>query len=220
MDLTKLFEAIKSDVLTDEVKFEMSSIFEENLNEAIKAKEAELEAENELKMTEFKAEMTENLDKYLNYFVEEIVKENKTAIEGITVDNMAKGILENFQNFVDGFNINLSKESVVESIELKKAKDTINLLISKIETLKTENQAMVKKSLIEKISSGIEIETDRESFRAITENINFDDEVSYEGKLKSVAKRFEKTQEKIDFEKKPEPEADENKVEKTYLRYL
>lgn len=50
--LKELFESISSDILTDEVKLQIGSIFETSVTEAVAAKEQELEEANRTEIAE------------------------------------------------------------------------------------------------------------------------------------------------------------------------
>jgi len=98
--LEQLFEKINSELLTDEIKLEMSAMFESAVNEAIQTKEQELEESNKQEITEFKDSLTTKLDEYLTYFVEEFTQENEQQVEDAVKIQTAEKVLGVFEGIV------------------------------------------------------------------------------------------------------------------------
>lgn len=186
--LEKLFEKVNSELLTDEVKLELSTIFESQLNEAIAAKEQELEESNKQEIAEFKDEMITKLDEYLAYFVEEFTKEQEDQIvEAVKVER-ASEILDIFDGLVKKFNIQLSEESFEESAELDEAKAKLSESTETILELRKEVQAMKVEKMVEAKASEFDVDTEKDKFRKLAETISYDgDEEAFAKKLGVIA---------------------------------
>jgi hypothetical protein len=153
MDLQKLFEQIESEVLTEEVKLQISTLFESAVNEAIAQKEVALEEQNRAEISEFKESMTEQIDEYLNYFVEEFVKENEDLIDNKVKVKTATKILETFSKIVNDFNMELSEEKESCDEELESLKVECNKLTNKLIESKKEIQTVTKAAMIAEAGS-------------------------------------------------------------------
>lgn len=186
--LEKLFEKVNSELLTDEVKLELSTIFESQLNEAIAAKEQELEESNKQEIAEFKDEMITKLDEYLAYFVEEFTKEQEDQIvEAVKVER-ASEILDIFDGLVKKFNIQLSEESFEESAELDEAKTKLSEQTETILELRKEVEAMKVEKMVEAKASEFDVDTEKDKFRKLAETISYTgDEEAFEKKLGVIA---------------------------------
>src|SRR5271157_750763 len=128
MDLDKLFETISSDILTEEIKLTISTIFESAVTEAVKAKEVELEETNKTEIQEFREELTTQIDEYLNYIVEEFIKENEGAVDSRVKVKTAEKILETFSKIVNDFNVELSEEKVEQDDSIDALKEEVSKL--------------------------------------------------------------------------------------------
>ena len=126
--IEKLFETIKSDILDDGAKLTKATLFESNLNEAIKLKEAELEELNRKEIKEFREELSTQVDEYLTYIVEEFVKDNKKPIVESVKAKQSEKILAIFEELVTTFNMELSDEVITNESEIEalKTKEIIN----------------------------------------------------------------------------------------------
>ena len=131
---------IKSDVdaligdsdLSEEFKQKAATIFETAIKSKVKAESKRLEGEYEEKLKEntesHKAEMVEKVDSYLNYVVEEWMKENQIAIErgikGEIAEDFIGGLKKLFEDHYidvpdDKYNVLEDQASKIEELEKK-----------------------------------------------------------------------------------------------------
>jgi hypothetical protein len=175
MDIEKLFEGISSEVLTEEVKLKLATMFESALNEAIDAKEEELEEANRAEITQFKEELTEQIDEYLNYFVEEFINDNEGPIaDKVKVDTASK-VLESFVGLVNQFNLELSDEKIDESLEVDELRRDKNRLVEQLIESKKEAASAKKDSIVEAKAAELYTDVEREKLKALAETVEFDD---------------------------------------------
>jgi hypothetical protein len=224
--LDELFEKISSEVLTEDVKLQMSTLFESALNEAIKAKELHLEEANRSEITEFKEDLTNQIDEYLNYFVEEFVTENEDVIDSNVKVKTAEKVLETFSKIVSEFNVQLSEEKEEESDEIDTLKQENNKLHGKIMEGKKELDLVKKAALIAESCGKLETELEKEKLIENAKTVEYDD--IFEGKLGvfveqiiSGRKTTEEPIQKLDEEKSDAPvEKKINDAMASYLKYL
>jgi len=228
--LEQLFETIKSDVLTDEVKLQMSTLFESALTEAVKAKEVELEETNRAEIAEFKEDMVNQIDEYLNYFVEEFVTENESLIDNHVKVKTAERVLETFVGIVNDFNLQLSEGKVKQSDDLVKLKEENNKLHNKILESRKEIELVTKAALIAEKCHELETEVDRDKLVQLAETVEFDAD-TFGAKLDvfveqiqsaKTTKKTEEAPQKIEESIEDVPPAPVQKTDamKSYLRYL
>lgn len=182
--LKELLEKINSEVMTDEVKLQVSAIFESQVNEAIKAKEAEMDEANRGEIAEFKENLISQIDEYLGYFVEEFTKENEMQIDETVQISTAKRVLENFASLVDGFHLELSEGKIEESADLVKAKADLNAAVEKVAGLKKELSEATRKIIVAEAASQLDTDSQVEKFTKLCEGVEFDMEAADEFKAK------------------------------------
>jgi hypothetical protein len=182
--LNQLFEKINSELLNDEVKLEMTAMFESAVNAAIEAKETELEESNKVEISEFKDTLTTKLDEYLTYFVEEFTQENEQQVENAVKIKTAEKVLSVFEGVVNDFNMKLSDDVVTNEAELEEAKATINSQTEELLETRKELEALKVEKIVEGIAAHFEVESDQEKFREIAKTITFNgDTEEFKSKL-------------------------------------
>ena len=132
-DISALFDG---EDLSDEFKSKASTILEAAVNNNVKKIVDQLVGqEEEQKVEEEKTEsITEQVDKYLNYVVEEWIEENKLAVETGIQNELT-------ETFITGLK-SLFKESYIEIPEEKV--DVVSALTEKVEALQGELNAEKK----------------------------------------------------------------------------
>ena len=188
------------DGLSDDFKTKAATIFEaavsakvlSEVNERI----AQLEEEYKKEITEDKethqGELTEKVDGYLNYVVEEWMKENEIAIEKGIRSELVEDFMTGLKNLFQEHYIDIPEEKVdlvddlfekVEELE-QKLDETINHSVEvkkelakykREETLRevSENLADTEKEKLDKLAEGIEFENEKqfvEKLEVIKEN--------------------------------------------------
>lgn len=189
--------AFEGEELTEEFKEKATTIFEAAVNARVEALTAQLEEDYAMKLEEglttFTSELSEQIDSYLNYVVEEWMKENELAIES----SLRSEITE---EFIDGMR-NLFAENYIEIPEEKL--DVLDNLVSKVDELETrldetinENielyaavKAYAKESMITQVAEGLTV-TQKDKFLTLAEGVEFTDEETYSGKLEVLKESF------------------------------
>lgn len=224
--LKELFESISSDILTDEVKLQIGSIFETSVTEAVAAKEQELEEANRTEIAEFKDTLVEQIDSYMDYFVEEYIKENEAIVEDYTKVMMAEKVLRNFKQMCEAFNISLSDESLSSEDEIEELQSENTKLVNKLIEAKKETAQVKKAAYIAEAAQKLETDVQREKLVEMAKALDFEEEL-FEGKLEVLietvmAKKEEVIEEKLEEKEEvvEEPKAQLTEAVKSYLKYL
>lgn len=200
VDFSSLFEHVefegKDQVFTEEILAKMDVLFEAKVKEEslkiVEAKSDDIEEQysqqNEDEMTQFKEELVEQVDQYVNYFVQNFLKENVQTIEDGVKVRLAEKVLAKFNGLVEDFNIqledkNLDNEDLVEELKESKSELTNKLIEQEILIKK-----LSKKLLIEETATKFETETQRDRFIKLAETYDFDSK--FEGKIKILSENF------------------------------
>lgn len=194
-DVEEMFEGQD---LSEEFKDRATTLFEAAVNAKLVMETARLEEEYATRLEEEVAEIAEalenKLDTYLDYVVENWMKENEVAIES-TLRNELMG------EFIDGLK-NLFAEHYIDMPEDKI--DVVEELAAKVEDLEamldetiTENVELKnivieaeKNSVLEDMAEGLTL-TQAEKFVTLAEGVDFDGDLdTYKKKLSYVKETY------------------------------
>ena len=188
--------------LTEEFKDSVSTLFEAAVNARLVAETVRLEEEFETKLQEeiatFNEEVTSKLDTYLDYCVENWMKENEVAIESTLRNELMDEFIGGLKNlFVEHYiDVPENKVDVLEAMAEKVA-----ALETKLDESITEN-AQLKTVIAEASAHDIFVDlasdlalTQKEKFAALAEGIEFDGDLdTYAKKLMIVKENYFKNE--------------------------
>jgi mRNA-degrading endonuclease RelE of RelBE toxin-antitoxin system len=183
--------------LSEEFKLKATTIFEAAVLSRVKSEMAKLDEQYQSQLDEqveqIKEGLIEKVDGYLNYVVEQWMEQNELALES----GIKSEIFENF--------IGRMKEVFVESyIEIPEDKyDVIGDMEETIQTLESKLNEQVESSIemkkqldsikrtttISEASTGL-ADTDSEKFKALAEELTFEDEESFKVKLQTIRENY------------------------------
>ena len=196
---------IKSDVdaligdsdLSEEFKQKAATIFEAAIKSKVKAEAKRLEGEYETKLQEntesHKAEMVEKVDSYLNYVVEEWMKENQIAIErgikGEIAEDFIGGLKKLFEDHYidvpdDKYNVLEDQASKIEELEKK-----LNESIDKNVELNKANGELKRQDIIDETSEDL-ADTAKEKFNKLAEEVEYSNEDDFRTKVKTIKESY------------------------------
>jgi hypothetical protein len=196
---------IKSDVdaligdsdLSEEFKQKAATIFEAAIKSKVKAEAKRLEGEYETKLQEntesHKAEMVEKVDSYLNYVVEEWMKENQIAIErgikGEIAEDFIGGLKKLFEDhYIDvpdeKYNVLEDQASKIEELEKK-----LNESIDKNVELNKANGELKRQDIIDETSEDL-ADTAKEKFNKLAEEVEYSNEDDFRTKVKTIKESY------------------------------
>ena len=196
---------IKSDVdaligdsdLSEEFKQKAATIFEAAIKSKVKAEAQRLEGEYETKLKEntesHKAEMVEKVDSYLNYVVEEWMKENQIAIErgikGEIAEDFIGGLKKLFEDhYIDvpdeKYNVLEDQASKIEELEKK-----LNESIDKNVELNKANGELKRQDIIDETSKDL-ADTAKEKFNKLAEEVEYSNEDDFRTKVKTIKESY------------------------------
>jgi len=187
--------------LTEEFKNKVTLVFEAAVNEAATKKTEAAVAEHVERLETEMSEsvdtsvnnIVENLDSYLDYVVEEWMKENEVAIEaGIKVE-MAESLMTGLRGLFEEHNIEVDDETVniVEGLEAEvgEAKATANKAINENVELSKEIASLKAERIFDEMTEDLTL-TEKERFKVLSEKLDVSDVEEYSDSLSTLKESF------------------------------
>ena len=183
--------------LSEEFKAKAATIFEASVKaklvEEIEKLEGEYETKVNEKVSEVKEEIVDKVDAYLNYVVEEWMKENELAIEKGLRAEITEDFIGGLKSLFESHYINVPQEKydVIEAqtAEIEKLKEEVNQTIEKNVEL---NQAIgnhVRQDIINDVSSDL-AETETEKLKGLAESIEYKDAESFRTSVETLKNSY------------------------------
>ena len=181
------------DDLSDEFKAKAATIFEAAIKSKVGAEIERLEEEYAKNLEEAKetakSELTEKVDSYLNYVVEEWMKENELAIEKGVKGEIAEDFISGLKQLFEDHYIDIPDEKYnvldAQASEIEELKGKLNEATSKIVDLNKEVGENTKASIFESVSDSL-ADSEKEKFKGLVESIDYEDADSYKAKLETI----------------------------------
>jgi hypothetical protein len=202
----KMKERMKEDVdalfaddstISEEFKSKVSTIFEARVEDRVAQIEEEIETHYAGMLEEavqtIKDDLTEKVDDYLNYVIEQWMEENQIAIESGLRSEMTEEFISGLRNLFAEHYIDVPAEKI----------DLVSELATKVEELESslneeiERGIQIKKSLIEShktevvhvVCEGLTA-TQVEKIKSLAESVEFSTEEEYKNKLETIRENY------------------------------
>jgi len=199
IDLTDDVKAlVSSDAdLSEEFKEKAATIFETAVKTRIQEQTKILEAQYEEKLSTeketVKEAMVEKVDSYLNYVVEEWMKENELAVERGIRTEIAEDFITGLKGLFKEHYIEVPEEkyNVLDDLtnQVKDLEGKLNEQIEKNVNLSKVVSESEKATLIADVSADL-AETEKEKFAKMAENVEFDSAPKFKEKLETVKESY------------------------------
>ena len=199
IDLTDDVKAlVSSDAdLSEEFKEKAATIFETAVKTRIQEQTKILEAQYEEKLSAeketVKEAMVEKVDSYLNYVVEEWMKENELAVERGIRTEIAEDFITGLKGLFKEHYIEVPEEkyNVLDDLtnQVKDLEGKLNEQIEKNVNLSKVVSESEKTTLINDVSADL-AETEKEKFAKMAENVEFDSAPKFREKLETVKESY------------------------------
>lgn len=202
----KMKEKMKEDIdalfaddstISEEFKSKVSTIFEARVEDRVTQIEEEVEAKYagmlEEAVESIRADLTEKVDDYLSYVVEQWMNDNQIAIESGLRAELTEDFIAGMRNLFAEHYIDVPAEKV----------DLVDELAGKVEELESkldeeiERAVELKKSLVE--SRKVELtravcegltDTQVEKIKSLAESVEFSTEDEYKNKLETIRENY------------------------------
>lgn len=136
--------------------------------------------------------LLKTIDEYISYASEVWVEENKLEAENSLKVELAEEFLKGMKGLYENHNVtNLPTRDKTKEWEQKieEAKEGYNKEIEKNAKLLKENKQLRKAMLIERVAEDLS-DTQKEKFRKLAEEVKFEGEDKYSGKLQELKENF------------------------------
>ena len=183
--------------LSEEFKDKAATIFETAVKTRIKEQTKILEAQYEEKLASeketIKEAMTEKVDSYLNYVVEEWMKENELAVERGIRTEIAEDFITGLKDLFKEHYIDVPEEkyNVLDDLtnQNKKLEDKLNEQIEKNVELSKKVSDADRHSIVAEISDDL-ADTEKEKFTSMAENVEYDSADKFREKLETIKESY------------------------------
>ena len=183
--------------LSEEFKEKASTIFEAAVKSKLRSEVARIE---EAKMQEVaeevesvRSELTEKVDAYMNYVVEEWMKENEIAIERGLKGEIAEDFISGLKSLFEEHYVDIPDEKYdilgQQSAQIDELEAKLNEQIEKSASLKSEKDVLVRESVFATVASDL-ADTEIEKFKSLAEDVEFTTEESFSEKLETLKESY------------------------------
>ena len=183
--------------LSEEFKRKAATVFEAAVKSKVRSEvermEDEYKSELEENITTTKGELTEKVDTYLNYVVEEWMKENELAIERGLKGEIAEDFISGLKQLFEDHYVDVPDEKYdvleAQSEKISDLESKINEMMESNIKMKSTNATLVKESVTSEVSSEL-ADTEIEKFKSLIEDVEFVNEASYREKLSTLKENY------------------------------
>jgi len=183
--------------LSEEFKTKAATVFEAAVKSKVRSEvermEEEYTTELEGNINATKEELTEKVDTYLNYVVEEWMKENELAVERGLKGEIAEDFISGLKQLFEDHYVDVPDEKYdvleAQSEKISELEGKINEMMEASITLKSNNAELVKEQVMSEVSSDL-AETEIEKFKSLIEDVDYSNEASYREKLSTLKESY------------------------------
>jgi len=183
--------------LSEEFKAKAATVFEAAVKSKVRSEvermEEEYSTELEGNINTTKEELTEKVDTYLNYVVEEWMKENELAVERGLKGEIAEDFISGLKQLFEDHYVDVPDEKYdvleAQSEKISELEGKINEMMEASITLKSDNAELVKEQVMSEVSSDL-AETEIEKFKSLIEDVDYSNEASYREKLSTLKESY------------------------------
>lgn len=197
LDLSQDIDALFGDIEDKEFKEKATTMFEaavlSKVNEQLSKYATQAETDTKESINEEVEKLSEKVDQYLDYVVNEWVKDNKLAIERGVKSEITEDFLKGLKNLFSEHYVDIPEEKVDVVEEMVQQIDELN---AKVKELRDENVELsnTKKS-IEKDSIVAEsvkdlTDTKAEKLKSLIEGIEFSSTEDFQKKVNMVKEQY------------------------------
>jgi hypothetical protein len=184
-DLSEEFKQKAATIFEAAVKSKIRSEVERIVEESAAAKDAEVDT--------FKEEMTDKVDTYLNYVVEEWTKENELAIERGLKGEIAEDFISGLKQLFEDHYIDVPDEKYdvleAQSEKIAELESRLNEEIDKNVATKGVKDTLVREQVISEVSKDL-ADTEVEKFEGLVEDVEFVSEENFRNKLETLKESY------------------------------
>ena len=203
MDLSDDVKALIGDEkLTEEFKEKAKTIFEAAIKSKVSEAKKKMQTSYEEKLKEevnsTKAELVEKVDSYLNYVVEEWMKQNEIAVERGIKGEIAEDFISGLKKLFEDHYINVPDEKydVLEdqASKIEELNKKLNEQIESNVKLNSEIGKLTRKDIVADVASNL-TDTNKEKFSKLAEEVEYTNADEFKKKVSTIKESYFTTKE-------------------------
>ena len=192
-----LLAVFGDETLSEEFKTKAASLFEAvvtaRVNSIVEGAVEQIAEEAEAEIAEYKNELTDQVDAFVNYVAESWINENKIVVEEHLRNEIATSFIEGLKNLFaehyievpeDKYDVLSALQSEID--ELKAQQD--KLMAANVE-LHSENVELRKDQIFSAVSEGL-AKTESEKFKSLVTDVAFENADLYTEKLNVIKENY------------------------------
>ena len=199
IDVTEHVEALMSGEgdLTDEFKKKAATVFESAVKSKVRDEVTRLQENYDKEIEEGiksnKAELTEKVDTYMNYVVEEWMKENELAVERGLKGEIAEDFIAGLKQLFEDHYVDIPDDKYdvlqAQSDKIAELEEKVNKTLEESIEYKKSNDDLTRNKVISEMSSDL-ADTEIEKFKELTQDVDFGNEEDFKGKLDTLKESY------------------------------
>ena len=196
--------------LSEDFKRKAATVFEAAVKSKIRDEVVRMEnkykSELDESIEETKVELSEKVDTYLNYVVEEWMKENELAVERGLKGEIAEDFISGLKQLFEDHYVDVPDEKYdvleAQSEKITELEGKLDEAISNIVSLRQEKTSLIKERAISEATGDL-ADTEIEKFKSLTGDVEFTDESSFKEKLDTLKESYFPRQKSATTENEP-----------------
>ena len=188
---------VEGEELSEEFQEKASTIFEAAVKSKLRSEVERIEEAKTQEVAEeinrVRDELTEKVDAYMNYVVEEWMKENEIAIERGLKGEIAEDFISGLKNLFTEHYIDVPDEKYdilgTQSEKIDELESKLNEQIEKTAELKKSHDVLVRESVFAEVASDL-ADTEVEKFKSLAEDVDFTNEDAFRSKLDTLKESY------------------------------
>ena len=186
-------EATLSDGFRDKASTIFEAVLTSKLAEEVERLEAEYAQNLEEEVSEIEGSLVEKVDSYLNYVVENWMKENEVAVNQGLKTEIAEDFMTSLQAVFKEHYIEVpeGKEDLIDDLaeQVSELEESLNKSTEDNISLHNKVSSFEKDEVIRNASSGL-AETEAEKLAKLCEDVDFDNKETFEQKVDTIKQSY------------------------------
>ena len=183
--------------LSEDFKNKAATIFEAAVKSKTRTELERITEEQQVAMAVeidgYKDTLSEKVDQYLDYVVEEWMKENELAIERGLKGEIAEDFISGLKQLFEDHYIDVPNEKYnvleAQSEKIAELEEQLNSIMEQNIEMKTANSDLVREQVVLEAASEL-TDTQFEKFKSLTEEIDFKDQDTFREKLDTLKESY------------------------------
>ena len=183
--------------LSDDFKKKAATVFESAVKSKVRDEVTRLQENYDQEIVEntklIKSDLTEKVDTYLNYVVEEWMKENELAIERGLKGEIAEDFIAGLKQLFEDHYVDIPDEKYdvlqAQSDKIAELEEKVNKTLDESINYKKANDELTRNKVISESTSDL-ADTEIEKFKELTQDVEFEGEDNFKEKLNTIKESY------------------------------